>query len=98
MRFLPVVAISLSVAVASAVAQVGAPFSSQQNALGGQFATAGMGRPLGGITPSRAVEQHRGGGVQSNGRRSSPGFVAPYGYSWYVPGLSDFGSYPTPSS
>jgi hypothetical protein len=90
MRFLPVVALSLWIA-GLAGAQVGAPFSSQQNALGGQFGAAAMARPLGGIPTGQAG--HRGGGQAS--RRAATGFVAPYGYSWYTPGLYDYG---TPSS
>ncbi|HYA17829.1 MAG TPA: hypothetical protein VEF06_10200 [Bryobacteraceae bacterium] len=92
MRLLPVVAIPLCIA-GFAGAQAGAPFSSQQNALGGQFAAAGMGRPLGGIAPSG---QHRAGN-QGARRGAVGGYVAPYGYSWYVPGLFDW-SYATPSS
>lgn len=97
MRFLPVVAISLSV-TALASAQVGAPFSSQQNALGGKFAAGGMGRPLGGISTSGRGQ--RGGGYGGGGSRrgAGAGYVAPYGYSWYVPGLFDSWDYSTPSS
>lgn len=97
MRFLPVVAISLSI-TALASAQVGAPFSSQQNALGGRFGAGAMGRPLGGITGTSGRGQ-RGGGYAGGSRRGAgTGYVAPYGYSWYVPGLIDSWDYSTPSS
>src|ERR1700678_123134 len=92
MRFLPVVAISLLIA-GLAGAQVGAPFSSQQNALGGQFGAAAMARPLGGIATGQSG--HRGGGTGQGTRRATTGYVAPYGYSLYTPGLYDYG---TPSS
>lgn len=91
MRLLPVGAISLWIA-GLAVAQVGAPFSSQQNALGGQFGAAAMARPLGGISTGQAG--HRGSN-QGTRRAGTTGYVAPYGYSWYTPGLYDYG---TPSS
>jgi hypothetical protein len=100
MRFLPVVAISLSI-TALASAQVGAPFSSQQNALGGHLATGGMGRPLGGIAPSARGQRGSGFGgaaYQGSRRGAGSGYVAPYGYSWYVPGLVDSWDYSTPSS
>ena len=91
--------LSLSFAIASfavtATAQTGAPFSSQMNALGGKFASPGMGRPLGGINNPRGGP---GGGQRRGGQ---PAVAVPYGYSYYVPGYFDslgFSSVGTPSS
>jgi hypothetical protein len=79
MRLLPVFALPFLVTVLSAAQPggqpSGAPFNSQQNALGGRYGAVGMGRPLGGITPP--AQRHEG---------SRRGNVAAYGYAWYVPG------------
>jgi len=77
-------------------AQTGAPFSSQENALGGKFGAAGMGRPLGGVGRPERGTAGRGG------HRDAPlvgayggGF---YGSSYYVPGYFDIFGGGTPSS
>lgn len=69
---------------ASVAAQTGAPFSSQNNALGGQFGAPAMGRPLGGIQPAR------GSGPERGDRHAGPRATEIYGTSWYVPGYFDF--------
>lgn len=82
--------VALAAFPGAASAQSGAPFSSQNNALGGRFSAGAMGRPLGGIsTPVRGP---------GNGRRDVRPAVVPYGYSWYVPNYFDNWSYPTPST
>lgn len=93
---LPALGLSALFAVTLA-AQVGAPFSSQMNALGGRYGAVGMGRPLGGIGAGGGYRRGPGGGSRSG---SSIG-VYPYGFSYYVPGYFDalgFDSYATPSS
>jgi hypothetical protein len=94
MRSLSVFCLPLLIAGLASGGQVGAPFSSQMNALGGHYGAAGMGRPLGGITAS--------GGRGYGSRRGTVGtpYVYPsYGYSWYVPSAGyGFYDYSTPSS
>ncbi len=93
----PVVALFLLSATAQIPAPVGtpvgAPYSSQTNALGGRFAAGSMGRPLGGLTPPNLGPGKPG--------RGGPA-VVPYAVGYYVPGYFDspgFGyGWGTPSS
>jgi hypothetical protein len=93
MRILSIFGLPFLVAALSAAppaGPVGAPFSSQSNALGGHFGAAGTGRPLGGIVSPgqrRGSESFRNRGAVS---------TYPYAFSWYTPSYFDDAPPPAP--
>jgi hypothetical protein len=78
MKLLFAFGLAVVVSAGSASAQIGS-----QNALGGKYASVGMSRPLGGISPTRNADSRR--------RQRGAVYATPYAFSFYVP--SDFDSF-----
>jgi hypothetical protein len=79
-----------------------AQFGARSGALGGNFASRGMSRPLGGIPPPlagrpgfpSALNRNQQRGFDRGGfDRGRRGALLPFGYSTYIPNYFDDGSY-----